>query len=102
MFVQQMHFYNTIIEEMQTQTQSLSGRNSGGSLGNHGASKDCFSNPTSDDKLDSTNPSSGADDICQSAKSYNDALDRLRSYECRALNLFRDVDLIHIQQLTEC
>jgi hypothetical protein len=87
MFVQQMHFYNTIIEEMQT--QSLAGSNTVGLVGNQSASKDCFPTQISGGKSDSINLTTDEENVCQSEKSYNDALDRLRSYECRALNLFR-------------
>ena len=52
MFVQQMHFYNTVIEDL----------------------------PNSD----SQNQEASKID-----ESHNDAIDKLRIYECRALNLFR-------------
>ena len=52
MFVQQMHYYNTVIEDL--------------------PSSDSHNQETS--KID---------------ESHNDAIDKLRIYECRALNLFR-------------
>ena len=52
MFVQQMHYYNTVIEDL----------------------------PNSDSHNQNT---------CQIDESHNDAIDKLRIYECRALNLFR-------------
>ena len=63
MFVQQMHFYNTVIEDLPSENyasySSVEGRDSA----------------SSDEK--------------ENTKNYQDALDKLRSYECRALNLFR-------------
>ena len=52
MFVQQMHYYNTVIEDL----------------------------PNSDSHNQETS---------QIDESHNDAIDKLRIYECRALNLFR-------------
>ena len=52
MFVQQMHYYNTVIEDL----------------------------PNSD---------SHNQEASQIDESHNDAIDKLRIYECRALNLFR-------------
>ena len=52
MFVQQMHYYNTVIEDL--------------------PNSDSHNQETS--KID---------------ESHNDAIDKLRIYECRALNLFR-------------
>ena len=54
MFVQQMHYYNTVIEDL----------------------------PNSDSHNQET-------DLKIDEKSHTDAIDKLRIYECRALNLFR-------------
>ena len=58
-----MHFYKTVIEDLPSENYasypSVEGRNS----------------PSGDEK--------------ENTKNYQDALDKLRSYECRALNLFR-------------
>ena len=87
MFVQQLHFYNTIIEEMQT--QSFGGRNTSVLVGNQAAGKDCFPTQLPEENLDSIKLTTDDKNACQNEKSYNEALDKLRSYECRALNLFR-------------
>ena len=63
MFVQQMHFYNTIIEDIPTEANILYPSNEG-------------KNTTLSDENVNT-------------KHYQESLDRLRTYECRALNLFR-------------
>ena len=63
MFVQQMHFYNTIIEDIPTDANIMYPSHEG-------------KNTTPTDEKDNT-------------KNYQEALDRLRTYECRALNLFR-------------
>ena len=34
-------------------------------------------------------------------KKLNEAIEKLNKYEMRALNLFRDVDLVHIQQIID-
>ena len=58
-----MHFYNTVIEDLPSENyasySSVEGRDSA----------------SSNEK--------------ENTKNYQDALDKLRSYECRALNLFR-------------
>lgn len=34
-------------------------------------------------------------------KKLNEAMEKLNKYEMRALNLFRDIDLVHIQQIID-
>lgn len=63
MFVQQMHYYNTVIEDIPTET-NLTFKSVEGKKSLSGNEKD-------------------------NTKDYQDALDKLRTYECRALNLFR-------------
>jgi len=75
MFVQQMHFYNTVIEDLPSENYA--------------------SYPSAEGR----NSSSG--DEKENTKNYQDALDKLRSYECRALNLFRDIDITQLQAFDE-
>ena len=63
MFVQQMHFYNTVIEDIPCESYSSYSSVEGKNL-------------TSTDEKENT-------------RNYQEALDKLRTYECRALNLFR-------------
>ena len=69
--------------------ESHAGNNTVGLVANQTASNDFFPTQTSGEKLNSINLTNEEEYVCQSEKNYNDALDKLRSYECRALNLFR-------------
>lgn len=92
MFVQQMHFYNTVIENISKDTQSFVGPNTTVIARNQHVSKERFSNAEAqgtDANIDSNNATHDEKDICYNIKSFNEALDKLRTYECRALNIFR-------------
>ena len=46
-------------------------------------------------------PEKSAADGVDRQKKLNEAIEKLNKYEMRALNLFRDVDLVHIQQIID-
>ena len=92
MFVQQMHFYNTVIEEISKDTQSIVGPNATSIGGNQHVCKERFSNlgtQGTEANINSNTVTSDEKNTCYNIKSFNEALDKLRKYECRALNLFR-------------
>ena len=90
MFVQQMHFYNTLIEDISRGEESK---------GDSGSSNTPASFQI--DKIDTKMPNivkqGNTPDVPENdghpipcdVKNYNEAVDKLRTYECRALNLFR-------------
>ena len=92
MFVQQMHFYNTVIEEISKDTQSVVGPHTTSTAVNQQLCKGRFSNPDkqeTDANIESNIMTNDEESTCYNIKSFNEALDKLRTYECRALNLFR-------------
>jgi len=107
MFVQQMHLYNTLVENLSSSDEEESSsqvgfapRGGSTSQSNQGSVVINFLQDCEEDAalVEATQESSEID----RQKKLNEAVEKLKKYELRALNLFRDVDLIHIQQLIEC
>ena len=94
MFVQQMHFYNTLIEDI-SQGQEFNGGTGSIAIAN---SQNCCKKSLSNSEMDgndasicsdSNSPRNDEEETPSNIKSFNEALDKLRTYERRALNLFR-------------
>ena len=94
MFVQQMHFYNTLIEDISQGQEFNGGTGSAAIASNQNCGKNRLLNSEMYGKdanicNDSNSPRNDEEDIPSNIKSFNEALDKLRTYERRALNLFR-------------
>ena len=94
MFVQQMHFYNTLIEDISQGQEFAGGIGPATIASNQNCGKNRLLNSEMDGKginicSDLNSPINNEEDVPSSVKSFNEALDKLRTYERRALNLFR-------------
>ena len=94
MFVQQMHFYNTLIEDISQGQEFAGGIGPATIASNQNCGKNRPLNSEMDGKdanicSESISQRNDEEDVPSNVKSFNEALDKLRTYERRALNLFR-------------